>query len=89
MSKMVCEITMCLMVDGFSPPPSFPSLSSLHPPLFLRSLSGHMTIRGVFSVHRAVEQSNFTHSMDNKQLLFHASQVKNFVGILSRYGLAY
>ncbi len=43
-----------------------------------------MTIENVYSIHRAVESSNFTHAMDNKQLLFHSSQVKNFVGILSR-----
>ena len=53
------------------PPPS-----SLAPPL---------SVRAIYSVHRAVEDGGFTHTIDNKQLLFHSSAVQNFVGILSRY----
>ena len=45
---------------------------------------GSMEIVNIYSVHRAVEDSQFTHSVENKQLLFHSSQVQNFVGILSR-----
>lgn len=45
---------------------------------------GSMEILNIYSVHRAVEDSQFAHSLDNKQLLFHSSQVQNFVGILSR-----
>ena len=48
------------------------------------SLSSAMMIEAVYSVHRAVEESNFLHTMENKKLLFHSSQVQNFVGILSR-----
>jgi hypothetical protein len=36
-------------------------------------------------VVRPLEEQNFTSNIHNKQLLFHASGVHNFVGILSRY----
>ena len=50
----------------------------------LSSLCEELEVVNIFSVHRAVEDSNFAHAMDNKQLLFHSSRLQNFVGILSR-----
>ena len=52
----------------------------------LFSTDGDLSVEivNIYSVHRAVEDSNFTHSIDNKQLLFHSSATQNFVGILSR-----
>ena len=38
----------------------------------------------MYSVQRPVEESQFNHSLGNKKLLFHSSQLQNFVGILSR-----
>ena len=54
------------------------------PSMPFSSLCEKLEVVNIYSVHRAVEDSNFTHSMDNKQLLFHSSQLQNFVGILSR-----
>ena len=34
-----------------------------------------MQIKAVYSVHRAVEDSNFTYHIGNKQLLYHSSNV--------------
>lgn len=48
------------------------------------SSSDAMEINNIYSVQRAVEDTQFTHSISNKQLLFHSSHVQNFVGILSR-----
>ena len=35
-----------------------------------------MQIKALYSVHRAVEDSDFTYHIDNKQLLFHSSNVR-------------
>ncbi|KAL5457332.1 hypothetical protein EMCRGX_G034580 [Ephydatia muelleri] len=48
------------------------------------SLAGPLTITAIYGANRAVEETNFTRTMSNKKLLFHASHVRNFVGILSR-----
>ncbi|XP_031548614.1 protein mono-ADP-ribosyltransferase PARP4-like isoform X2 [Actinia tenebrosa] len=45
---------------------------------------GSIRVLNIFSLDRPVEESNFTHHLDNKKLLYHASRVSNFVGILSR-----
>ncbi len=57
--------------------------------MFFSSLYGDgkddtIEIVNIYSVHRAVEDSNYTHNISNKRLLFHSSAVQNFVGILSR-----
>ena len=58
---------------------------SLSPSLRLSSsLSPSLNIEAIYSASRAVEDAQFTHSLDNKSLLFHSSSVQNFVGILSR-----
>ena len=54
-------------------------------PSSFRSLAGPLTITAIYGANRAVEETNFTRTMSNKKLLFHASHVRNFVGILSRY----
>ncbi|XP_019851276.1 PREDICTED: uncharacterized protein LOC100633591 isoform X2 [Amphimedon queenslandica] len=41
-------------------------------------------ILSIYSVQRPVEESQFSHSLGNRKLLFHSSQLQNFVGILSR-----
>ena len=41
-------------------------------------------IENIYAVSRPVENTNFTQDIDNKQFLYHASKVENFVGILSR-----
>ncbi|XP_065826671.1 protein mono-ADP-ribosyltransferase PARP4-like isoform X4 [Oscarella lobularis] len=38
----------------------------------------------VFSLHRPAEDCSFSREIGNERLLFHASQVENYVGILSR-----
>ncbi|XP_062507413.1 protein mono-ADP-ribosyltransferase PARP4-like isoform X2 [Corticium candelabrum] len=43
-----------------------------------------LKVSSIYAIHRASEDSNFASHLDNRQLLFHASQVANFVGILSR-----
>ncbi|XP_052241111.1 uncharacterized protein LOC127851394 isoform X2 [Dreissena polymorpha] len=43
-----------------------------------------MKIEAVYSVNRPVETTSFTHNLDNKLSLFHASKADNLVGILSR-----
>ena len=63
---------------------SFFCVVSIVPSMLLSSLCEELEVVNIFSVHRAVEDSNFAHSMGNKQLLFHSSQLQNFVGILSR-----
>ena len=52
--------------------------------LFFSSLFEELEVVNIYSVYRAVEDINFTYSMDNKQLLFHSSPLQKFVGILSR-----
>ncbi|XP_065907778.1 protein mono-ADP-ribosyltransferase PARP4-like isoform X3 [Dysidea avara] len=49
-----------------------------------KSSSSLIEVKNIYGVHRPVEDGHFTHQLDNKQLLFHSSSVKNFVGILSR-----
>ncbi|XP_065907785.1 protein mono-ADP-ribosyltransferase PARP4-like isoform X2 [Dysidea avara] len=49
-----------------------------------RSSSSLIEVKNIYGVHRPVEDGHFTHQLGNKQLLFHSSSVKNFVGILSR-----
>ena len=46
--------------------------------------SDGMEIHNIYTLQRAIEDAQFTHSISNKQLLFHSSHVQNFVGILSR-----
>ncbi|XP_071133573.1 uncharacterized protein [Mytilus edulis] len=41
-------------------------------------------VENIFSVHRQVEEDNFRKDLRPQKLLFHASKVQNFVGILSR-----
>ncbi|XP_033122166.1 protein mono-ADP-ribosyltransferase PARP4-like [Anneissia japonica] len=41
-------------------------------------------IKNVFAVNRPIEETNFTHRIGNKKLLFHASKPANFVGIFTR-----
>ncbi|XP_033113003.1 protein mono-ADP-ribosyltransferase PARP4-like [Anneissia japonica] len=41
-------------------------------------------IRNIFAVSRSIEETNFTHRLGNKKLLFHASNPANFVGIFTR-----
>ncbi|XP_064404134.1 protein mono-ADP-ribosyltransferase PARP4-like isoform X3 [Halichondria panicea] len=48
------------------------------------SLSAPLALEAVYTLHRPVEDSGFTYTIPNKQLLFHASPVRNFLGILSR-----
>ena len=38
-----------------------------------------MEIKTLYSVHRAVEDSNFTYHIGNKQLLYHSSNVSEAV----------
>lgn len=38
-----------------------------------------MEIKALYSVHRAVEDSNFTYHIGNKQLLYHSSNVSEAV----------
>ena len=38
----------------------------------------------VYAVNRGIEERVFNGNLGNKRLLFHASAIKNFVGILSR-----
>ena len=53
---------------------------------FLESQVGDqkIVIRNVYEVRRPFEDVSFRGDIDNKRLLFHSSQAKNFVGILSR-----
>jgi len=39
-------------------------------------------VRNIYGVHRPVEDGNFTHQLNNKQLLFHSSSVSNYSLIL-------
>ncbi len=50
--------------------------------LFNRNES--ITVENVYGISRGIEDSQFRKDIDNHQLLFHASSVHNFVGILSR-----
>ena len=34
-------------------------------------------LKNIYGVHRPVEDSNFTHQLDNEQLLLHSSPVSN------------
>eukprot|EP00794_Sanderia_malayensis_P009205 gene9205-10179_t len=55
--------------------------------LFLSSQisdNDRIQIVNAFEVRRSIEDEAFKHEIDNKQFLFHSSQAKNFVGILSR-----
>ena len=45
----------------------------------------NVKVHQVFTIHRNAEESNFRYDLHNRQLLFHSSAVKNFVGILSRW----
>ena len=53
---------------------------------FLASQLGgqEIVVQNVYEVHRPMEDDCFRRDIDNKRLLFHSSQAKNFVGILSR-----
>ncbi|KAK2175774.1 hypothetical protein NP493_708g00021 [Ridgeia piscesae] len=44
----------------------------------------NVSVVNIYAIHRAVEESVFNGNLGNNRLLFHASGVKNFVGILSR-----
>ncbi|CAK8671220.1 unnamed protein product [Clavelina lepadiformis] len=46
--------------------------------------SNSFQVRNIFRVHRGIEDSNFTQSLQPTRLLFHASNPQNFIGILSR-----
>ncbi|XP_032219397.2 protein mono-ADP-ribosyltransferase PARP4 isoform X2 [Nematostella vectensis] len=46
--------------------------------------SNDIIVLNVFSLHRPVEDINYRHGLGRQKLLFHASRVRNFVGILSR-----
>ena len=50
--------------------------------LFFRSHD--VNIENVYSLSRAMEHAQYRDDMSNEHLLFHASSVQNFVGILSR-----
>ncbi|VDH98080.1 poly [ADP-ribose] polymerase [Mytilus galloprovincialis] len=50
----------------------------------LKQGSSEISISNVFCVHRQVEEDNFRKDLRPQKLLFHASKVQNFVGILSR-----
>ncbi|XP_071133574.1 protein mono-ADP-ribosyltransferase PARP4-like [Mytilus edulis] len=50
----------------------------------LKQGSPEISISNVFCVHRQVEEDNFRKNLRPQKLLFHASKVQNFVGILSR-----
>ncbi|CAG2205451.1 PARP2_3_4 [Mytilus edulis] len=50
----------------------------------LKQGSPEISISNVFCVHRQVEEDNFRKDLRPQKLLFHASKVQNFVGILSR-----
>ncbi|KAK6170199.1 hypothetical protein SNE40_018651 [Patella caerulea] len=41
-------------------------------------------VKKIYVIQRPIEESNFTHDLCPKQLLFHSSRVENFVGLLSR-----
>ncbi|XP_063404518.1 protein mono-ADP-ribosyltransferase PARP4-like [Mytilus trossulus] len=43
-----------------------------------------LIVENIFCVHRQVEEDNFRKDLRPQKLLFHASKVQNFVGILSR-----
>ena len=43
-----------------------------------------LSIEQMFCVRRGVEEDNFRKQLHPQKLLFHASKVQNFVGILSR-----
>ena len=43
-----------------------------------------LKIENIFEINRAIEDETFTSDIENKQLLFHSSLARNFVGILSR-----
>ena len=43
-----------------------------------------LTIKAVYAVHRDIEEDNFKHHLKNRKNLFHSSNFKNFVGLLSR-----
>jgi len=49
--------------------------------LFLSS--SEIEVINIFSLHRPVEESNFTHLIDNKRLLFHASRVCTITSLIS------
>ena len=38
-------------------------------------------VKNIYGVHRPVEDGNFTHQLDNKQLLFHSSPVSNCLNL--------
>ena len=46
-----------------------------------------LAIGAVYAVHREIEDDNFKHHLKNRKNLFHSSNFKNFVGLLSRYFL--
>lgn len=52
--------------------------------LFYHCSTRDIEIQNVYTVHRSVEESNFRKKLGNVQLLYHASGVHNFVGIMSR-----
>ena len=53
---------------------------------FLSSQVGDekIIIQNIYEVYRPTEDEYFATNIDNKKLLFHSSQAKNFVGIFSR-----
>ncbi|KAI0229496.1 Protein mono-ADP-ribosyltransferase PARP4 [Lamellibrachia satsuma] len=46
--------------------------------------ANNVSVVNIYALHRGVEEAVFNGNFGNKRLLFHASSVKNFVGILSR-----
>ncbi|KAL5010401.1 hypothetical protein ScPMuIL_012706 [Solemya velum] len=57
---------------------------SMKVPTFSLSLCNDLTIENIFAVRCLAEDSYFRADIEPKQLLFHASRVENYVGILSR-----
>jgi poly [ADP-ribose] polymerase len=45
-----------------------------------------LTVERVYTLSRGMEDDNFKIHLKNRRNLFHSSDFKNFVGLLSRYG---
>ena len=56
--------------------------------VLLLARTNKISVVRIYKVHRAVENAEFRNGLCNKRYLFHASTVKNFVGILSRLVMA-
>lgn len=62
LEKKFCELTT-LLINGFS------MFSLCHS-------DSKISVLNVFSIHRPVEESAFSHDIGNKRLLFHSSKVR-------------